>query len=241
MKIDVIRDLNTSIAEERHKKVLSPGVMEIKGKVVTEEDMLREELVTMSTVRIAERDITLPGLGNPKFQELAIALVASCRELWERPFKPFWLATANDMTVIPLCRPEWAISEQGADYPLDNWVISGISVGTINIIPQEYAGHPLTIQTLDDKKERVFLTDFVEMNATPVVTAISIITDGEPAKIYEIRPAVKISNLQAFKMPSPEIARINLDIDGKVEADGATELTPFGLYICTGDKVPAVT
>lgn len=232
MKIDVIRDLNTSIVEGKHKQILSPAVMEIAGKVVTEEDMLHEELVTMSTVRIAERDVTLPGLGNPKFQELAIALVASCRELWERPFKPFWLATANDMTVIPLCRAELI-----GPTARDNWKQTGLSVGTANIWPQAETG----VDTLDDKKERIIITDFVEMCATPVITAISIATDGEPAKVYEIRPAVKISNLQVYKMPSPEVARVNLDIDAKVEEAGDTELTPFGLYIATGDMIPDLT
>lgn len=232
MDIDFLSVLNKMVQTGEHKEILRHSVMEIGGRAVSEEEVLRRELIHMSTIRIAERDIALPGLGNPIFQELAVAFVARSRSKWVRPFRPFWLASVNDMTVLPLCRPE-LLGPTGRD----NWRQTIAAAGIVEIWPQAEAGW----FGLDDKKEAIFITDFVEFSPTPIVTALSMRTDGDLAKIHEIRQYMKMSNLQVYKMPSPAAATVNLDIDAKAEFAGETELTPFGLYVCTGDMIPALT
>jgi len=74
------------------------------------------------------------------------------------------------------------------------------------------------------------------------VTAIQALAiDGEDLKAEETRLQLKASDLHLYELKRPWIIDLTLDVDGKVEAAGDSELTPFGVHICLGRQIPALT
>lgn len=241
MNEDWMKRLNTMIASGEPSKVLSDKVVEINGRALTEEELVREELKKMSTVKISNRDITLPGLGDPAVQELIVAAVADFKKESNvsRVVKPEYLASIDDITIIPL-RPEV--------FGVNDYIQTGLTAGTTTrILPKEGtpAGPAGVGEVTSDgffkvnpKEARIIITDFVEFSPDTPITATKFNVDDEPRFPYEMRLEMKESDLQMYRLPSPEITRIKLKVDGKVETDGDSELTPFGVVIVVGEKVP---
>jgi len=205
------------------EKILSPVYDPLK---MTEYEIVKEALVAMSKFQIGEREIRLPGFNRNL--GLLLQCVADFKDKVKRPIMPPEIATADMITVEPL-RPEV--------FGLDTYKRTGLTVGTYHIIPTAVGTWSAT-----KDEEVVVITDWIEF-LTPVnVTAIQAADlDGEVLKPEEIRLNLKASDLHIFELKRPWICDITLDVDGKVEVAGDSELTPFGVHICLGKQLPALT
>jgi len=178
-----------------------------------------------SSVKLSERDIDIPGL--TRAANLILQVLASFKEKERKNVMPLQYAKDDDIVLMQI-RPE--------SFGLDNFVRTGLTVGTVHIIPQTTGNY-----SVPDKQIFV-ITDFIEINPTPIITAIRVVNiDGVPQYPIEARLCFKASNLQIFELPHPLIADSSIDIDAKVEAAGDTELTPIGVWIGLGKDVPALT
>ena len=203
--------------------ILSPVYDPLK---MSEYDIVKEALVAMGKYQIGEREIRLPGFNRNL--GLLMQCVADFKEKVARSVVPPEIATSDTITVEPL-RPEV--------FGLDTYLRTGLTTGTYNIIPTA-AGDWST--TKDE--EVVVITDWVEMLTTVNVTAIQALDiDGEDLKAEETRLQLKASDLHLYELKRPWIIDLTLDVDGKVEAAGDSELTPFGVHICLGRQIPALT
>jgi hypothetical protein len=191
----------------------------------TEYEVVRDALVGMATLRIGERELKIPGLD--RHRELIIKVVAEFKQKKMRNVMPLQFAKADDITLEPL-RPE--------TFGLDNWVRTGLSVGTVDLIPQTAGTF-----NLETDAEIIVITDFCEAKAIPVITAILPEVDGVKQNPLEMRKDLKISDLHLYELDYPLIADTSLNIDGKVEASGDSELFPLGVRICLGRKLSGLT
>jgi len=240
MNEDWIRKINDLIATKEYKEILSETVIEVRGKRLDEFTLLKEELQRWSVVRYGNRDITISGLGNPHVQEMIIAAIADFKEQNHsgRFIKPLHLATIDDLVVMPL-RPEV--------FGLSKYYISGLSANSqVNIIPQEgqaagTAGIGEVTSDgyfqIDPKVARIIYTDFIEYNPAGIITAIKANIDDRSIFPFEMRYQMK-SEIPMFTLPSIEIQRIKSKWVAKAEFNGDTELTPVGVVVTLGEKVP---
>jgi len=193
---------------------------------MSEYDIVKEALIAMSKFQIGEREIRLPGF--TRNLNLLLQCVADFKEKVKRPVVPPEIVTSDMITVEPL-RPEV--------FGLDAYLRTGLTVGTYHIIPTA-AG----TWTAAKDEEIVVITDFIELLPDIRVTAIQAADlDGEKLKPEELRLQFKASDLQIYELKRPWICDITLDIDGKVEAAGDSQITPFGVHICLGKKIPDLT
>lgn len=206
------------------ERILSP-VYDPLG--MSEYDIAKEALVAMSKYQIGEREIKLPGF--TRNLGLLLQCVADFKDKVKRPVIPPEIATSDMMTVEPL-RPEV--------FDLDLYKRTGLTVGEYHIIPTA-----ATTWSATKDEEVVVITDWIEFLSPVNVTAIKATDlDGELGiKPEEIRLQMKASDLHIFELKRPWICDVTLDIDGKVEAAGDSEMTPFGAHICLGKQIPSLT
>jgi len=207
------------------KAILSKTVA---GLNRSEYDVMVHELNQALKIPLGEREITLKGLERNK--NIVLKTLAEFKDKEKRNVMPYQLARADDITAIfGVLRPEL--------FGLDNFRQTNLAVGTVDIIPQG-AG------TFSVPEKQVFvITDFIEFEPNPVVTAIMFTdVDGAlPKRPLETRTAFRASDIQIFSLPYVEIAQSTLDIDGKVEFTGDTEIVPCGAWIGYGKDVPDIT
>lgn len=203
----------------------------------TEYEVARDALRGMKTIRLSNRDITLPGL--ERHTDLILKVLAEFADKKKRNFQPLTYAKADDIVIEPL-RPEQFSAGAGPTV-LDNWIQAGLVVGETNILPSvtQVADGATTITVDDD--EIFIITDFIETKPDIEITAIQGEIDGTLFKPTEMRLAMNGTDLQMYELDYPWIADVTLDIDGKVEYAGDSELTPFGVHIALGKLVAALT
>jgi len=218
---------------EELSRIMGVNEVEILSKKVaglnrTEYDVMMHELNLAKKIVIGEREIELTGLARNA--NMIMKILAEFKDKEKRNVMPYQLAKADDITAIfGVLRPEL--------FGLDNYRQEDLSVGTVNIIPQA-AG---TFSVPD--KQIFIITDFIEFEPNPVVTAIMFTdVDGAlPKRPLETRTAFRASDLHIFSLPYVEIAQSTIDIDAKVEFTGNTELVPCGAWIGYGKDVPDLT
>jgi hypothetical protein len=203
----------------------------------TELDVARDALAGMGVVRIAAREFRLPGL--QRHSDVILKALADFKAKKQRNYVPLPFAKADDIVMEPL-RPE-VFDITG--FLKDNWRQAGLAVGIRDIIPDviQTAGiAPATTFTLDDD-ELIIITDWVEFQTTPIISALQCTVDGTTYQPEEIR-VMMMTDLQLHELNWPLIADVNIDINAKVEFGPLTaELVPFGVHICVGRLLAALT
>lgn len=244
MNVDWMKRLNRIIMEDRQKSVLSEPVVEIKNNELSEHQLLLEELNRYATIQTSERDLSLPGLGSETYQNLIAAAVADFKSQQHssRVYKPDYLATIDDIMVVPL-RPEL--------FGVDNYQINGLVAGNeVRIVPQEGLGAgdagvgEVTAAgqfKVDPEKVRIIYTDWVEYELDHPITALRYDVDEDQKEPFDIRKEILTTDMQMIKMPSPEVVRVQHQVMGKVEFDGDTMMTPYGVAILLGEDNPDLT
>lgn len=204
----------------------------------TEMDVARDTLAGMATIRISNREFRLPGL--TRHSDIILKALADFKEKKKRNVVALPFAKADDIVMEPL-RPEVFNIHVAPATAKDNWRQAALAVGTTDIIPdvvQVAAGH--AVFTLDDD-ELIIITDWVEMQATPILSALQATIDGTTFQPEEIRE-IFWSDLQHHELNWPWVADVNINIDAKVEFGPLTaEIVPFGVHICLGRLLEGLT
>ena len=205
----------------------------------TEYQVALDALRGMKTIRISNREVTLPGL--ERHTPLILQALAEFKEKKVRNVQPLMYAKADDIVIEPL-RPE-QFSAGTTPTVLDNWIQAGLVVGETPILPSvtQIADAPCAAAIAVDDDELFIFTDFIEAKPAIVITAIQGEIDGTTYNPLEMRLAMNTSDLQMFELDYPWIADINFDIDAKVEYAGDSELTPYGVHICLGKLIAGIT
>lgn len=214
------------------KSILS-GTVEPFG---TEYDIVKDALAGMVKVRIANRDIKLPGL--VRNMNLIINVLAEFKSKEQRNVMPLAYAKSDDIVIAPLRPQNFGIQS----YKKDVTIAAGSYTAEDNIVPQVAGTY-----TIPDKQIFV-ITDFVDFAPESPVTAIQVKdVDGESWYPVEVRKELKLSDLHVVELDFPVIADASLDIDALVERTTADttsaekvshELTPFGVWIGFGKDIP---
>lgn len=203
----------------------------------TEMDVARDTLAGMCIVRISNREYRLPGL--TRHSDLVLKALADFKTKKKRNFVALPFAKADDIVMEPL-RPE-VFNNHAVPIAKDNWAQAGLVVGTEDIIPdaaQILGGAAATFAVDDD--ELIIITDWVEMQAACILSALQANIDGSLLQPEEIR-TMFMTDLQLHELNWPWIADVTLDIDAKVEFVGTAELVPFGVHICLGRLLEGLT
>lgn len=214
-----------------------PGLPAIGQPPKTELDVARDALAGMGIVRIGTREFRLPGL--QRHSDVILKALADFKAKKQRNYVPLPYAKADDIVMEPL-RPEVFNIHVAPATPKDNWRQAGLVVGVTPIIPdvvQVTAGH--AVFTLDDD-ELIIITDWVEFQPTPILSALQCIVDGTPYQPEELR-VMMMTDLQLHELNWPLISDVNLDINAKVEFNGTAEFVPFGVHICIGRLLEPLT
>lgn len=222
-----LEELKRLVFEVDAKAILSRPVEALRapGETAPTEYRVAKDLLNgWSVLRIGERDIKIPGMTRHK--ELILKVLADFKTKKKRNFVPPQFAKSDDITMEPL-RPEV--------FDLDNFYLSGLTVGTVDIIPQT-AGY---FELSDD--EVIVITDWIEMLPDITITALQAEIDGVIQNPVEMRLALKATDMQIYELDYPWIIDLRLDVNGKVEFAGDSELTPIGVHICLGKELPSLT
>lgn len=201
----------------------------------TEYDVVRDALVGMKTIRIANRDLTLPGL--TRHTDICFKVLADFKDKKKRNVQPLQYAKADDIVIEPLRPEQFTVNA----VTLDNWEQKALAVGERAVLPsvlQDAGGTDTAISVDDD--EVFIITDWVEMKPSTIFTALQAEVDGTLFNPAELR-VYRMTDLQMHELDFPWIADVSLDVDGKVEFAGDSELTPFGVHICLGKLVKSIT
>lgn len=220
-------------------RVNAPSILDRRIEALdgTEYDMVKDALAGMRTIRLGDRDINLPGL--TRNTELICQVLAEFKGKKKRNVQPLQFAKSDDIVIEPL-RPE-QFTGPTSGITLDNWRQAGLAVGAVSILPNaaQVAGGDTTIDVNDN--EVFIITDWIEHQPAPVISAIQAVIDGYTYQPLEMRLALFQSNLQMFELDYPWICDVSIDINGKCEFAGTSELTPYGVHICLGSRIAAIT
>jgi len=204
----------------------------------TEYQVALDALRGMKTIRISNREITLPGL--ERHTPLILQVLAEFKEKQKRNLMPLAYAKADDVVIEPL-RPEQFIAGAGPTL-IANWLQDGLAAGEIDGILPSVTQVADAATTIDVDDDEVFIfTDFIEMKPKVIITAIQGEIDGTLYKPLDMRLPMNESDLQMYELDYPWICDVSFDIDAKVEYAGDSELTPFGVHICLGKLIADLT
>lgn len=203
-----------------HEAILSRMI----DPIGTELQTMQDQIAGMATIEFEERTIELPGYS--RHLEILLKAIALFKDKKKKNVMPLQFATIEDITIEQL-RPEI--------FGLDTFSVDVTAVGTVNIIPTGAGVHELT-----KDEEVIVLLGFIEYATTPIITAIQITADEEKYKPVEVRHHL-FNGISVYPLDYPIIVNVSLDIDAKAEATGTTKLTPYGLHIALGSKIPDLT
>jgi len=220
---------------KRVSAINAPGILSKRvDPLGTEFNVAEHELAQMRTLRLADRDIVIPGLARST--GLILQVLADFREKERRNVMPLQYAKSDDIVVMQL-RPEHIAAD--LVWEQDVAIAAGEYTDDFNIIPR-VAG----TFTIPDKQVFI-ITDVAELYSPPGITALRVVdVDGAPQYSIETR-ITEMTDLQIFELPHPIISDASLDLDGKVESKTAgatvtTKATPIGVWIGFGKDVPAL-
>ena len=223
----------------RIKKVNAADILkrQIDGLNATEYSMALDALRGMKTIRISNREVTLPGL--ERYTPLILQVLAEFAKKQQRNVQPLMYAKSDDIVIEPL-RPEQFSAGAGPTL-IANWLQDGLAAGEISLLPTvTQVADAATVIDVDDDEIFIF-TDFIEMKPAIFITAIQGEIDGTLYKPLDMRLQMNESDLQMYELDYPWICDVSFDIDAKCEYAGDSELTPFGVHVCLGKLIAGLT
>jgi len=193
----------------------------------TEYDVLKDVVAEVRTLRLAQREIDIPGIKRAWDQGIIPGAVAYFRDKVKKDIMPMQFAKDDNLVVEPLYRPkifkmaDFTVSWSGLTPP------AAVDLLDPNGTPGAY--------NLEVDKEIIILTDIIALDTTPAVSEILISFDGETQRPLSARKDFLASDLHIFELPFPVVADINLRIQGRVEtASGSFTYLPIGVHVVLG-------
>jgi len=208
---------------KKAKSVLSRRI----DPIGTEYDVIADVVAEIQTIRLKERDVTLPGISKAWNLGIVQGAVAYFRDKVKKDIMPAQFAKDDNLVVEPLYRPkifnmtDFTITWSGLTPP-----------ATIDLL--DPGGTP-GAYNLQVDKELIVLTDLVSLTPTPAVTELLISFDGETQRPVVPRKDYLASEVHVFELPFPIVSDINLRIQARVEsAEGTFTYLPIGIHVCLG-------
>lgn len=232
---DTLNDLQK--AYDTRSQVLEEDALHFGRQKVTEEEVIRDVLKDIKTLRIGEREITLPGVEAN--ERMIIGAVAKFkREVYSGNVKPAKMAGHDDI-VVELAREKTFEGMQAGN--VNNFAGTVATEGaSLNIVPAKGISGTAT---LDDNQWLFFTGDFIDLNSDAVITAIQYVdVDGETNYNPEghIIFSERDSDIQVNKV-SAELVKSTVNIDGYGAFAGNAEVVPVAIHIAQGKHVASLT
>jgi hypothetical protein len=220
-----LEDLKTYITQyaTRARTILGRKV----DPVGTEYDILEDVVTEVRKIRLATRDIEIPGITRSWNENLIQAAVSYFKEKVKKDIMPLQYAKDDNLIIEPLYRPkifnmrDFTVTWSGLTPP-----------ATIDLLTPDGRGGPYNLQV---DKELIILTDIIALSPNPAVTELLVTVDGDPQRPVVARKDFLVSDLRIFEFPFPVVADINLRIQGRVEtASGSFTYLPIGIHVVLG-------
>ena len=194
----------------------------------TEYDIVEAAIKKASTLTLSNRAITVSGLSRN--MDIIIKALAEFKEKEKRNVAPQQYAKADEIALeVGIIRPEY--------FGLDTYLQTGLSVGTYHIIPTGAGAFSIPDKNL------CIITDLIELQPTANVTSVLFadIDGTQPVRPLGLADVVKITDMHLYELAFPVMADLTMDLDGKVEASGDSEIAPVGAWICLGRDIKELT
>jgi hypothetical protein len=212
-------------------KALSAEAANVLSRVIyekiTEYTVLQDVVSEVATLRIANRDIVIPGIKRAWNEGIIQGAVTGFKKKVQKNIMPVQFAKADDIVIEPLYRP--------AIFNMNDFTItwSGLTPPTkIDLLDPGGTGGAYSLQA---DKEMIILTDIICLDASPAVFEIQATVDDEVQKVVVPRKDWLATDLHIFEFPYPLVADINIRLQGRVEsASGSITYLPIGLHVCLG-------
>jgi hypothetical protein len=187
---------------------------------LTEYDVIDDVIAEVQTIRLAERDITIPGITKAKDLGIIHGAVAQFKDKVKKNIMPVQFAKDDDIIVEPLYRP--------AIFGLPSFRATWADVTP----PAEVT---LLNYELKRDKELIILTDIIALDPTPAVTELQITVDGETQRPVSVRKDFLAAGVRIFELPFPAVADLSIAVRGRVEtAKGELNYLPIGIHVVLG-------
>lgn len=192
----------------------------------TEFDVLKDVVEEISTIRIAERVVKIPGITRSFETGIIPGAVAHYRDRIKKDIMPVQYAKDDNLVLEPLYRPRI--------FGLNNFSASA---------PASVPGAGTIIDyTLDTYgRELIVLTDIVALDTEPPVTEVKLTVDGNPQYVIVPRKDFKVTDLHIFELPFPAVADVSLKIEGRWEVNASFNYLPVGLHVVQGTIIKGLT
>lgn len=230
-----LEDLKTYLEYSRRAtQILSRRI----DPIGTELDVLNDVIAEVKTLRIAMREIEIPGIARasrgdtpairPAIREGIIhGAVAYFREKVKKDIMPVQFAKDDNLIIEPIYRPkifnmtDFTVTWSGVTPP-----------GTVDLL--DPGGTP-GAYNLQVDKELIIITDIIALDPNPGVTEILATVDGDSQRPVVPRKDFLATDLHIFEFPFPLVADINIRLQGRVEsASGSFTYLPIGIHVVLG-------
>jgi hypothetical protein len=226
-----VRWLNLNFEDFKTYKALSAEAANVLGRVIyeriTEYTVLADVVSEVETLRIANRDIQIPGIKRAWNEGIIQGAVTGFKKKVQKNIMPVQFAKVDDIIIEPLYRP--------AIFNMKDFTITWSEKtppATIDLLDPGDTGGPYN---LNSDKELIILTDIICLDATPAVYEIQATVDGETQKVLVPRKDWLATDLHIFEFPYPLVADVDIRLQGRVEsASGSFTYLPIGIHVCLG-------
>jgi hypothetical protein len=224
-----LEDLKTYLDYARRAaSILGRRVLEVPGyPAITELDVLKDVVAEVKRLRLANRDIEIPGIKRAFDLGVIQGAVAYFRDKVKKDIMPVQFAKDDNLIIEPLYRPKI--------FNMDSFTVTwkvASAPAVVDLLAPGGTPGPYNLQT---DRELIILTDIIALDPKPAVTELLITVDGETQRPVVPRKDWLAADVRVFELPFPVIADINLRIQGRVEApEGTFTYLPIGVHVVLG-------
>jgi len=193
----------------------------------TELDIIEDVVKEVKTLRIANRDIVIPGIQRAWSENVIQGAIAYFKDKVKKDIMPIQFAKDDNLIVEPLYRPKI--------FNMTNFTITWSGQTPPAAIDLLNPGGTGGAYSLNVDKELIILTDIICLDSSPAVYELLATVDGETQRPIIPRKDWLATDLHIFEFPFPLVADINIRLQGRVEsASGSFTYLPIGIHVCLG-------
>jgi len=227
-----LEDLKTYLTySKKAPTILSRKVLEIPDvpevEKIDEYSILKDVVAEVKRLKMAERDIIIPGIERAWNLGVISGAVAMFRDKVKKDIMPVQFAKDDNLIVEPLYRPKI--------FNMASFTVSWSGVTPPAAIDLFRPGGVAGKYDLHVDKEIIILTDIICLDDSPKVYELLASVDGEDQRPVVPRKDWLASGLRIFEFPFPLVADINIRLQGRVESEsGSFTYLPIGIHVCLG-------
>jgi hypothetical protein len=193
----------------------------------TELDIIEDVVKEVKTLRIANRDIVIPGIQRAWNENVIQGAIAYFKDKVKKDIMPIQYAKDDNLIVEPLYRPRI--------FNMKDFTITWSGQTPPAVIDLFDPGDTGGAYNLNVDKELIILTDIICLDSSPAVYELLATVDGETQRPIVPRKDWLATDLHIFEFPFPLVADINIRLQGRVEsASGSFTYLPIGIHVCLG-------